>query len=229
MLFFAVMGFRKKNRHLLLPLLVFFIIGNVVLLQPWDFDNHKWMMGCYFILTIFGVVGIGRLWESRQENILRIVLKRALIVLLILIILFPSFLGLYHYWSHKQRFSSWNDIKIGESIMDIVPQNEVILTSTGYNHPVFLHSARPVFEGYRGWIWTHGLDMDARDKETKAMFESNDKNEACRLFKKNNIRYVFISDWERKENLYRVNESFFVNNFEIVYNENNNLLFKIEC
>ena len=112
--------------------------------------------------------------------------------------------------------------------MELVPENSVILTATQHNHPVFLYSSRPIFEGFRGWIWTHGLDL-SRDRETKAMFESKDKKEACILFKKNNIAYVYISDWERGEDWYKVNESFFKENFKIVYNESYGFLFEIDC
>ncbi len=227
MLLFVIFGF-KKYKHLWLPFLGFFVIGNTILLQPWDFDNNKLLISCYFILAIFGVMGIKYLWELKKKTKLGFLI-RSMTVLVIIIVLLPSFLGTYHYYKQKALFSSREDQALGELIGDITPIDSVILTGTQHNHPVFLYSGRKVFEGYRGWIWTHGLDMDARDKETKAMFESNDKNEACKLFKKNNVDYIFISDWERREDLYNVNEGFFVDNFKILYNKDNNLLFKIKC
>jgi hypothetical protein len=227
MLLFAILGF-KKYKHLWLPFLGFFVIGNTILLQPWDFDNHKWFIGCYFVLVIFGVIGIKWLWGLKEKSKLGLLIK-SITILVVVIILLPSFLGTYYYYKQKALFSSREDQALGELIGDVTPRDSVILTGTQHNHPVFLYSGRKVFEGFRGWIWTHGLDMDARDKETKAMFESKDREEACGLFRKNNVDYVFISDWERREDLYTVNEGFFVDNFDIVYDKDDNLLFKIDC
>jgi hypothetical protein len=226
MLVFAIVGFNKKYKHLLLPLLIFFIIGNTIQLQPWEFDNHKWLIGCYFVLCIFGVMGIREVWGSKWSR--KVIVRRTMTVLLIAMILFPSFLGTYHYYTKKWHFSKRSDQIVGEFIGELVPQNAAILTGTQHNHPVFLYSSRPIFEGYRGWIWTHGLQLD-RDQEMQAMFESTNKTEACRLFNKHKIKYVYISDWERNEDLYELNEDFFVDNFNIIYKKKDNFLFKIDC
>jgi len=226
---FAVIGFKNKYRHLILPLIVFFIVGNTILFQPWDFDNHKWLIGCYFILTIFGTYGIKWFWELKKKNKIELIISRSFVVLVIVVILLPPILGNYYYYENQWEFSSYSDKVLGEAIGSIVPQHSIILTATQHNHPVFLYSGRKVFEGYRGWIWTHGLNLEAKDKETKAMFESSNKTEACDLFKKNKIDYVFISDWERNERLFKVNETFFKNNFKVVLRKGDSMLFRIKC
>lgn len=226
MLLFAIFGL-KKYKHLWLPFVVFFVFGNTIVLQPWEWDNQKLFTTCYFILAIFGVAGIQRLWEGKRR--LELYIRRGVILFVIFLILAPSIMALYHYHKQKFNFSNKEDQALGEFIGELIPQDSIILTGTQHNHPVFLYTGRKVFEGYRGWIWTHGLDLGDKDKELKAMFESKNKKEACRLFNEHNIDYVFISKWERRQRSYNLNEPFFKNNFKIVYNENNNYLFKIEC
>jgi hypothetical protein len=227
-LLLPLFGFRKRFRHLLLPLFGFFVIGNAIRFQPWDFDNHKLIIVCYLILSIFSVAGIKWLWELKVRNSLKLII-RSLTVLVIILILLPSFQGVYLYYKDPSLLATRKEEALGEAIGDITPVNSVILTGTQHNHPVFLFSGRKIFEGFRGWIQTHGLNIRAQDEELKAMFEVSDKEKACGLFRKNKIDYVFVSRWERRENWYEVNEDFFRNNFKIIFERSNSTLFKVEC
>jgi hypothetical protein len=227
MLVFFTVGITKgkKYLHLLLPMIVFFILGNLIQLQPWNFDNHKMIMIVYVIMCIFGIIGLQILWEIASGW--KGILMKISIIVIVFLILLPSIFGTYHHYSNKYHFANRKDQIMGEDLQKIIPPNSVILTGTQHNHPVFMFSARPIFEGYGGWTWSHGLG--GRGQETRAMFESTNKTEACRLFNKHKIKYVYISDWERNEDWYKLNESFFVDNFNIIYKKGSNFLFKIDC
>jgi uncharacterized membrane protein len=78
-------------------------------------------------------------------------------------------------------------------------------------------------------VWSHGLDLTTRDNILREMYESTSKEEACQFFKEYNVDYIFISDLERTSDLFDLSEDFFIKNFNIIYDENNSILFEINC
>ena len=66
--------------------------------------------------------------------------------------------------------------------------------------------------GYPGWLWTHGIKYQEREKDIILMFSG--APEAKNLFKEYSINYVMIGPKERDS--FTVNEDFFNLNYPVL-------------
>lgn len=219
---FAVCG--KKQRKIALAFLSLFIVANIIQFQPWSFDNHKifmfWLLGSVLIMAEFAE------WLYNKK-----ILKYCLI-LIIPIAIFSGLLTLTFIINNNPLLYTSEDVYIAKLISENTEKHGVFLTSDKHNHPVPMLAGRTIFEGYRGWLWTHGFSYADRDKIKKAIYEATDKEKACTLLNENSINYIFIGESERASELFELNkenELFFENNFEKVLEYKDSKLFKVEC
>lgn len=80
--------------------------------------------------------------------------------------------------------------------------------------------------GYRGWLWTHGIDYRQREADVINMYEGNDKS--LDLIKKYGVDYVLIE--QDKISDFHINQGFFISNpeqFSLAYQSPNYLVFEV--
>jgi len=85
-------------------------------------------------------------------------------------------------------------------------------------------AGRKVLLGYRGWLWTHGINYQQVEKDVQSMFAG--ETNTIDLLKKYNIDYVFIGQPELIS--YYVNISFYNKNFEKIISNPTGDVYKIE-
>ena len=203
---------QEQKENLILPLILgslfLCIAANVFRFQPWDYDNSKIL--AYFVLLGSLIIGyFFERWRFKGAKIL-IVILTFLIILSGTIDVFSrsSFASptLYEIFGPKE-------IKVADWIIKNTGSEETILTGISHLNPVDSLAGKPVLMGYPGWLWTHGIKYQEREKDIKKMFEGG--KEAEKLFKKYNIDYIMIGPKERQD--YTVNESFFNRNYQIIF------------
>jgi len=78
--------------------------------------------------------------------------------------------------------------------------------------------------GYRGWLWTYGINYSQREREVGIMFQG-DKN-AKELFKKYNVSYVVITPSAKRD--FKANEKIFDINYLKIYQSQNIKIYKVQ-
>ena len=71
--------------------------------------------------------------------------------------------------------------------------------------------------GYRGWLWTHGLDYRVREHDVIEIFRGS--KQAINLLGQYRVDYVLIEQDKIKE--FREDPEFFQSHFPVVYRSPN--------
>lgn len=201
----------RKNLKFYLPFLAIFIIANLFVFQPWDYDNHKffsfWLMPSVLLMaaSLLSVYGLPRLGKPLFAVFLALaVLTGALVAIFIV--------------CHPYVELSAADVYVGSWIMENTPKDSVFLTSDSPVHPVTTVAGRKSYLGYTGWLYTHGIDYRGRLSAEKQVFGAYNESEALQMLKDNGIDYVFIGPSELYSSQYYVNERFFGSRLNCVFN-----------
>lgn len=214
---FIFLTLKKRLKLIYLSFLVLFILGNIIIFQPHDYDNIKIMT--YWAIMNAGVfaVFLVNLWEKK-------IFGKILAFVIFPFLIFSSAIDLTHLYLHPgYLLFSKNDIEVAQFVKTETPVNSIFLTSDQHNHPIPALSGRQILMGYRGWLWTYGINYKEREKDVLTMFGGGEK--ARTLLKKYNVDYVFIGPSERKNFL--ANESFFDQNYPLLFQQENAKIYTI--
>lgn len=195
------------------PFILIFILGNLVKIQPWEWDNNNlflyWQLG-----TVFVVI----LWLGRYGNIERSV-KYGLFSLAIAVLIAGGVLNIIR--TSQERLLLWGvpDVKIAEWVRDNTPPDSIFLTGSAHNHPIPSLAGRQIVMGFEGWLFSHSLSYEKVLRDETIMFQGD-----MSLLKKYGIDYVALTPYERafaEARGFTLNESFLRNPdmFELVYRE----------
>ncbi len=198
------------------PLLLIFIITNLFIFQPHNFDNMKFMILSYFSICLLGSVTFFHISKkSIAYNILT--------VLTIFLISTTGIISYYRETYTLYNISTASDIAIAEKIKESTDPHSILLTADNHNHLIMIAGRSSVLI-HPGWLWTHGIDYLETQKDVQSIF-SEDFN-AKELIKKHNIDYVLIGNNEKLK--FRPNISYFDANFEKIYLADNSFLYKVK-
>ncbi len=227
MLLLLILGFvvcNRKKRKIYLAFLSLFIIVNIIQFQPWIYDNQKillvWLIGSVLLMA----EALEWLWNKKNWKFT--------LILLIPLSIFSGILTTSFIINNQYILYTEDDIYIANWVNENIGKNAIFLTSDKHNHPVPMLAGRTVFEGYRGWLWTHGFDFRERDKITKNIYEARDKKEACILLKENLISYIFVGQSERDSKVFKLDEKseqFFDKNFNKIFEYKDSKIYEVDC
>lgn len=210
-------GFLKEPFFLLGIFL--FILCNLFSFQPWAWDNSKILTFSYFFLSL--PIGI-YLGKQFRKKILSILFATILIECLV----FSGGLDLYRSLrTDKLEFLIWTreELLLVENFKKIADADDWVLLSDKHNHPIHSLSGTKALMAYRGWLWSYGIDYANLEKDMKKMFSG--KEDAQKLLKKYQIKFVVIGDFEKQE--WSANEEYFSKKYPMVLNQAGYKIFKI--
>ena len=183
-------------RRFLLPAWLLFLVPNVVILQPWDWDNTKWFIWWAILASMLAGLVLYQLIRSGTGL--------AVVGLGLLgISVFSGSLDLVRA-SQKDlpnvsfRLLDNDELAVAGWAQAQTPADSLFLTGWKNNHPILTLSRRAEVMGYPGWLWTWGLPYpDQRQRDVVAMYKGRPDSES--LLKRYKVRYVVIGPQELTE------------------------------
>lgn len=176
----------SANVAFLIPAIAIFLIGYLVKLAPWEWDNIKIIVWAYIIVLPFLWTDLLMQWPMAL---------RALICLLLFFSGFVSLLG--GLAAGKGGFGIADRAEldaVGIAVRNL-PLEARYAGYPTYNHPVLLQGRKMVL-GYPGHLWTQGFDYGpTMNKLQSVMQGAPNWREIARSL---NARYLF---WGREEKL----------------------------
>jgi hypothetical protein len=204
----------KKLFWLYLPFALIFAVCNIWIFQPWENDNSKLLRFWYLGSSILVAWGLTKL-------------KYKLIAVLFLPVIIFS--GSYDATSwldfNKNKLQMWSreDIKLSEIIKNITPKNSVFLTNDNHNHWVVDLAGRKIVMGFRGWLWSWGINYSARESDVFKMFQGD--SQTPYLLAKYGIDYVVIGAGEKSN--FNAYEDYFVKHYPLFLDMNGQKIFAV--
>lgn len=181
-----------QQRTFYLPFLVPFLVGNAVILAPWEWDNSKvliwWLMGSLPFVSL-ALVRLPRLIKPQIEAWLLTIGVAGLL----------TCAGALDIWKHGRpnnpgvREFANEQVTCAEALKESTEPRAVFLTQPTYNHPVFL-AGRKTLMGYPGHLWTHGIDAAQRERDVRVMLKGRERAQA--LLETYKVDYVYIGEQE---------------------------------
>lgn len=190
-----------------LPFLILFLLPNLVLFAPWNWDNIKILIYWFLGTTPIAALGLTWLYENGRFK----TLSRVGFFIIMFFLVAAGGIDVFKYaippLTEWKEFSA-EEIKLSRRISVETPQNAVFLTAPTFNHPVFI-SGRKSLMGYPAHIWSHGYsDAHRREQDVQTMLKG--KSNAIALINTYKPSYVTIGPHERRIG---VNKAFFDTNY----------------
>ncbi|MCD8507160.1 hypothetical protein LRY65_02435 [Candidatus Woesebacteria bacterium] len=183
-----------------------FGLTNLILFQPYDWDNSKILTWTYLFLTIAVVEALSRTWSARR------ILGPAGAIIVFMVITSSGWLDLWRITgTEKNSHLMWSvaDLQLAAHFRQISEPGDVVLTADKHNHWVPALTGRQILLGYRGWMWTYGIDYRQRETDMFAMFAGEEN--ARELLEQYSIDYVVIGLPEIHD--FKANEDYFRQQF----------------
>lgn len=211
---------RPKLKTFYLAFLGLFLISNIIIFQPHLYDNMKIMLWWFLLSVILIADWLGSIIKKMGR-------PGYLAAALIFCALIPTgFLSVYRESYVNWRMFSNEDLNLAEFVKENTSKDAIFLTSDKHNGAVPCFTGRRILMGYRGWLWTHGIDYRQRETDVINMYEGNDQS--LGLIEKYGVNYILIE--QDKINDFHINQNFFISNpeqFSLVYQSLNYLVFRV--
>jgi hypothetical protein len=177
-------------RHLA-PIWLWFLVPNVVVFQPWDWDNTKF----FAYWALLGALPVGALLARLLRGARSL---RALGAALAVSIMLSGVLDLARSldWSVSSApFTDAGGLRLAAWTRTHTEPHAVFLVAPEHNQPVPTLGGRRVVAGYAGWLWTYGLsDWLQRTQEVDRMLQGDP--ETPRLMRTYGVDYVVLGPQE---------------------------------
>ena len=158
------------------PMWLWFLVPNVLVLQPWAWDNTKFFI---FWALLGSIVAGGVLALMLRARGATAILAVVVMVLLGL----SGFLDLARasdYSASTNLFTDTGGLKVAEWARRNTSPTAVFAVANQHNSPIPTLAGRRELVGYPGWLWTYGLadyvqksDDDSRATQTRWTSSAN--------------------------------------------------------
>jgi len=147
----------KSNRYVFLPALIVFFLANIVVFQPWDWDNIKLLVWVFLFVSIPACSYLAWLF-SRGAGF------KVLTIFLLFTLTASGSLSLLRLLSKEYVFTIYDryDLELANWAMKSTDPASVFLVSDVPAHPISGLTGRSVYLGYPGYVWVHGIDYRPR-------------------------------------------------------------------
>lgn len=194
-LMIAVGYIYKHKRHLLVlyfPLIVIFIISNIFIFQPWEFDNGKLLIYWYFVSCILVAYFMYEFFFREGA------LKKIAGTIIVFLMIFSASLDIFRTFTNvgTHRIFSQEDINIADSVKNLTNKNAIFINAPVHNHPITALTGRSTLVGYHGWLWTHGINYQKRAQDVEKIYKGLDFES---LISEYQISYITVGPHETKE------------------------------
>jgi hypothetical protein len=173
------------------PMWLWFVVPNLIVLQPWVWDNTKFFV---FWALLGSILGGGLLAKMLQRGPATAVVAVVVMVLLGL----SGFLDLSRasdFSVSAVQFTDPGGLKVAEWVRTHTSPTAVFAVADEHNSPIPTLAGRRELVGYPGWLWTYGLaDYVQKADDDKVILAGGP--DVLMLVKKYGIDYVMIGPQE---------------------------------
>jgi hypothetical protein len=201
------------------PMWLWFVVPNVVVLQPWVWDNTKF----FVFWALLGSILVGALLAA--------MLKRGRLTAVLAVVVM-GLLGLSgaldlarasDFSVSSNQFTDRGGLKVADWVRNNTSPDAIFAVADEHNSPIPTLAGRRELIGYSGWLWTYGLaDYVQKGQDDKRIL--NGDPAAMTLVRKYHISYVMIGPQEVPRGASR---AFWDQNATLVYDDGEYAVYRI--
>lgn len=215
----------QKKLFIWVPFFVIFVLINLILFQPFVWDNTKLLVWAAVGMSGLVAVFLNRLFEMSQKLTHRWRgIAATLVVTLFLVTIASGAIDAY--WDlrtdlHSYQMYSTEELQLAEWVKTQTPVDSIWLTGDQHNHWLFNLTGRQPLMAYRGWLWTYGYEYQEIESDVKTMYR-HPEDQA--LFTKYDVDFVVIGPNEKK--VWFADDAAFLKTWKVVKANQNFLIFQ---
>ena len=214
---FAYWMAKPKLKTFYLAFVGLFVVGNILVFQPNDWDNIKLFVWWLLLSCVLAGYFLEQLW-------LRYSWRGASIALLLFALMTATgATSVYREVHLSWLMFSREDLELADFVRGHTSKDALFLTSDKHNNPVACLGGRRILMGYRGWLWSHGIDYRAREQDVMTIYSGSER--ARDLLTHYGIDYVLIEQDKMAD--FHENVGFFAAHFRPVYGSAHYILFDV--
>jgi len=198
---------------LFLPFFLLFALVNLILLQPWVWDNTKilvWVsvgfsgLSAYllnYLLSKHSQIRISLTNTGISTFIKYKILentKRIIFSLLFLSIIISGLIDAYRNVRmdlHRHTLYTQKELNLAHWVKNNTEADSIWLVSPRHNHWLFNLTGRQSLFTYSGWLWSHGINYQTIENDMKKMFKTANAN----ILKKYHVNYVILDSYTKQQ------------------------------
>lgn len=218
----AWMAANKKQQKFYLPFLAVYVVAELVLFQPNEYDNNKlffiWYMLSAMLVANFMVLVFHRLKGVQGRGVLAAMVLFAAVYSGVLTI------GREFRSGGQYTLYTIEDVHAAEYVMEETPADSLFLTGRQHLNPISVLAGRNILVGPDLYLYFHGFREELADRSAilKEVYESD--TDVRQLAATYQFDYVYISRYERND--YQINESKF-EDLEVVFQEGDTIVYQV--
>jgi hypothetical protein len=210
----------QASRRLLWAFMPTFILCNLIVFRPWDWDNTKFFL--YWFLAVCILVGmlLTKIWREHRSAAIRTLLAGIVATMILsgLLVNYQQLAGLDH-----NRMLSVEELRVAEQVRELTPAHATFAVSFQHNHPIPMMAGRRVVMSYTGWLFSFGVDYQERERDVRAIYALAPSADA--LLQRYAVDYVVIGPGEEQE--FKPNLELFRSRYPCIIRTGNYEIFKV--
>ncbi len=213
----------NNTYYFFVPSLLLFFLPNLILFQPWEFDNNK----IFFWWWILAIGLIGCILSNVPYRILKY-----LILLVFCLTILPAgavdvTARLMNFDSNHYSYVSQQEVVAAEWMRENFEPNAKIIGGKGANNFIPMLTGRPLSLGFEGWLWTEGVSYNSRIENLQAFARGNPSPVCSEGFEYVVADYSFFTDFP-------VNKELFYSTVSLIWDDNpddpnSRKIYRINC
>jgi hypothetical protein len=181
-------------RRLLWAFMPTFVLCNIFVFRPWDWDNTKFFFYWFLAVCILVAMLLVRTWRDHPSWAVRAMIVGVVGTMILsgLLVNFQQAIG-----KDRNLMLSTEELRVAEQVRALTPERAVFAVSFQHNHPVPVLAGRRVVMSYTGWLFAFGINYAERERDVRAIYALAPNTPA--LVAKYGVDYVVIGPGERQE------------------------------
>ena len=173
------------------PMWLWFAIPNLVVLQPWVWDNTKF----FVFWALLGSVLVGALLAAMLKRHPLTAAAAAVVMVLLGLSGALDLTRASDFTVSSNQFTDQGGLKVADWVRNHTSPTAVFAVADEHNSPIPTLAGRRELIGYSGWLWTYGLaDYIQKSADDKRILAGDPS--ALALVRKYHVDYVMIGPQE---------------------------------
>ncbi len=179
------------------PFWLLFLVGNLVITQPWNWDNTKlfqyWYVGAAIpIAWLLCALG-GRSWRRVPAALAVVSLILSGVLSMDMALIGQSSLSQSTTTPPRYLLAGAEEEEVARAVLRSTAPSAVFLTEGQPNEPVSLLAGRTVLLGYDGWLWSYGQPLRRLLQVERTLYRGCPEVGACsvgKLLRAYDVSYI---------------------------------------
>lgn len=159
----AVLGFifiKREMRLFFVPAFVIFLMANLVIFQPWDWDNIKLLSWSFLFFAILAATFLAKISQRNMA-------LRSVGGLIVIVSVASGLLSMGLQLKNRYVLYDNFDIELANWARENTKIDDIFIVDPVPSNPISGLAGRVVYIGYPGHLWVHGIDYLDREALAK--------------------------------------------------------------